>query len=149
MTPYRFRNAVRITLGVAALLILGLAIAAFPESAAWPGWPEALVTALVIAFIVNYSIPMPVGEGSLVHLVSLGNILVYSPLSITAVVAAGVLLGDVVRSVWRRGPSYRDMPLSDRRGPAEDTPSPDSPPSTSSACSASSPALAPATTRCC
>lgn len=116
MTPYRFRNAIRITLGIAAVLILGLAAVAYPESAVWPGWPEALVTALVIAFIVNYSIPMPVGEGSLVHLVSLGNILVYSPLSITAVAAAGVLLGDVVRSVWRRGPGYRDMPLRDRVG---------------------------------
>ncbi len=106
------RNTVRILFGVAALGLYGLTVFLFPSQFQFPGWPEMLLTVIVTAFMINFSIPMQANEGSLVPLVSLAAVLAYSPLPIVLAVALGVFLGNVMRNTWRDGPSYRDL----RRG---------------------------------
>ena len=64
--------------------------------------------------MLNFSIPMPVGEGSLVHLVSLAAILAYSPLSIILAVVVGVIIGDSIRNFWKMSPAYRDVRRGDQ-----------------------------------
>lgn len=118
MSAYRSRNIVRIALGIASLLALLAAAFLVPPEArtGWPGWAEIVLTVALTAFMVNFAIPLPVGEGSLVHLAGLTALLIYDPTWAIAVVALGVLLGDSVRSLWPRGPSYRDVPWGERLG---------------------------------
>ncbi|MBI5292816.1 MAG: GAF domain-containing protein, partial [Chloroflexi bacterium] len=118
MSAYRSRNIVRIALGIASLLALLAAAFLLPPEArtGWPGWAEIVLTLALTIFMVNFAIPLPVGEGSLVHLAGLTAVLIYDPTWAIAVVALGVLLGDTVRSLWPRGPSYRDVPWGERLG---------------------------------
>ncbi len=114
MSLARNRNTIRIALGVAALIVLGISAIVFPPTAPWPGLPQIAIATLAAAFLTVYIIPLPSGEASIVHLVGLGLILAYNPPLIIAAVVVGVALGGFVRSNWQGAPSYRRLPAAEQ-----------------------------------
>ncbi|MBI3244126.1 MAG: GAF domain-containing protein [Chloroflexi bacterium] len=115
MNAYQIRNTIRIALGLAALLLLSLFAIAFPREITSFGF-QFIVVLVAVAVIVNFNIPLYTGEGSLVHLVGLAAVLLFTPTRMVAAVVGGVLLGGLVRSFWRFSPSFRDMPRDEQWG---------------------------------
>jgi len=108
--------AIRVILGLAAVAALLAGIVAFPNLARWPEWPYLLLALAITIFMVNYTIPFTSGDGSLVTMVGLTVVLMANPLSMIAVVTVGVVIGDVIRLLWRRSPAYREMSRGEQLG---------------------------------
>lgn len=112
----RRSTLLRIALGITAVLVLLALMAAFPNLAGQPELPYALLALAITAFMVNYTIPFTSGDGSLANMVGLTVVLMITPLSMVGVVAAGVVIGDAIRLLWRRSPAYREMPRDEQIG---------------------------------
>jgi len=115
MSAYQIRNIIRLALGLAALLLLSLFAIAFPREVTTPG-TQFIIVLVAVAFITNFNIPLYTGEASLVHLIGLAAVLIFTPTRMVAAVVGGVLAGGLVRSVWRLSPSFRDMPRDEQAG---------------------------------
>lgn len=115
MSAYQIRNTIRLALGLVGLLLLSLFAIAIQREVTAPG-VQFIIVVVAVAFVANFNIPLFTGESSLVHLIGLAAILLYTPTRMVAAVVGGVFLGDLVRSFWRGGPSFRDMPRDEQMG---------------------------------
>lgn len=114
MSRYLFANLMRMLLGLLSIAVLVVVSLALP--AAWPPPSLFIAAALFTAFVANFVVLLTKGEASLVHIVGIGGVWAYGPVPAGWIVAVGMMLGSLIRSVWRRSPAFRDLPPGERLG---------------------------------
>lgn len=112
MNRSRFRHLVRYSLMLLTFALLASEAVGQPVATLHP--VRAAVSALLLALLANFTVYFDRQEGHLVHTITIALGLALEPREAGLIVFLGLVVGNLVRSFWRRGPSFRSIGLADR-----------------------------------